>query len=241
MSLSTNELYAEVSTTPAPQIRPYDAGVERVHFAAVATAITYESGTPVCRNRSTGFWVVWTDALNEIQSITVDATGGTFTITHDGQTTAAIAFDATAAAVKTALVILGAFDENDLTVTGGPGDAGGTTPYLFEFHGRFQGQDMALLTTNAGSLTGGAGTAVVAEDQAGSNLTGIEGFVYGRDVNVEVGAEVIGNVMLRGEILASDVKLPAGESQANLDIALKEIYTVHGVRNLDVRELFGAK
>lgn len=39
--------------------------------------------------------------VNEVQSIAVDATGGTFTITYSGQTTAALAFDVSAANMKT--------------------------------------------------------------------------------------------------------------------------------------------
>ena len=49
------------------------------------------------------------------------ATAGTFTLTFRGRTTAGIAFDATAAAVKSALVALDGFTAADWTVTGSAG------------------------------------------------------------------------------------------------------------------------
>lgn len=106
----------------------------------------------------------WT---NEVQTITVDATGGTFTITYSGQTTSATAYNASASTVQTNLVALSNIDSGDVTVTGGPGDAGGTTPYVLTFGGALAQKDVAAVTTNAGSLTGGAGTATVATSTAG--------------------------------------------------------------------------
>lgn len=107
----------------------------------------------------------------EVQTITVDATGGTFTVTYSGQTTAALAFDITAANLQAALEGLSTIGSGNVTVTGGPGDAGGNTPYSVTFAGALAGTDVAAMTTNAGSLTGGAGTAAVAVGTAGSALT----------------------------------------------------------------------
>lgn len=90
---------------------------------------------------------------NEVQTITVTGTptGGTFTLTFQGQTTAAIAYNATAAQVKAALVA--ASDDlgtDDITVTG---SAGG--PYTVTFVGSQEGgQDQPAITATA-SLTGG--------------------------------------------------------------------------------------
>ena len=47
---------------------------------------------------------------NEVQQIAIRATGGTFTLTFSGQTTAAIAFDASALALEIALEALAAID-----------------------------------------------------------------------------------------------------------------------------------
>ena len=94
-------------------------------------------------------------ATPEVQTITVDATGGTFTVTHAGSTTAALAFNVSASAFTTAMGIAGA---GACVVTGGPGSAGGGTPYTLTWP---FGASVAP-TTDATSLTGGAGTAVVA-------------------------------------------------------------------------------
>lgn len=107
------------------------------------------------------------DGTNEIQTVTVNATGGTFTITYSGQTTAAIAFNAAASAVTSALEALSNIAPGDVVVTGGPGAAGGGTPYTLTFGGTLANQNVAAVTTGAGSLTGGAGTATVATPTPG--------------------------------------------------------------------------
>lgn len=112
---------------------------------------------------------------SESVSIAVDATGGTFTITIEGQTTAAIAFNATAAQVQAAVELLPGVGPGDLTVTGGPGNAGGTTPYVITWGGRYAGVDAPAVTTGAGSLTGGAGTAAVTTTAGGAESPAGEG------------------------------------------------------------------
>jgi hypothetical protein len=105
---------------------------------------------------------------NERVQIAVDATGGTYTITFSGGTTAAIAFNAPAAAVKSALVLGTPLGVNDVLVTGGPGSAGAATPYILEFVGDYGGQDVPAVTTTP-TLTGGATTAAVTVPTAGSS------------------------------------------------------------------------
>jgi hypothetical protein len=99
-------------------------------------------------------------ATNERVQIAVDATGGTYTITYAGATTAALAFNASAATVRAALVATGVIGTNDIIVTGGPGNAGATTPYVIEFTGNLSGENIGAVTTTP-TLTGGASTATV--------------------------------------------------------------------------------
>ena len=91
---------------------------------------------------------------NEVQhiAITGSPTGGTFTITWGGQTTAPIAYNATAAAVESALEALSNIDLGDVKVSGGPlpGTAVDVT-----FMGRYAATNVASMTT-ADSLTGGS-------------------------------------------------------------------------------------
>jgi hypothetical protein len=80
-------------------------------------------------------------------TITGTPTGGTFTITVDGQTTAGIAFDATAAAFKTAVLALSNIDPGQADVTGGPGPG---TPYTLSLDPQF-----GTPTADGAGLTGG--------------------------------------------------------------------------------------
>lgn len=142
-------------------------------------------------------------ATNERASIAVDATGGTFTITWGGATTAAIAFNASDAAVKAAFVAATAAGNNDVIVTGGPGSAGGATPYVIEFTGAYANEDVSALTTTPASLTGGAGTAVVTTTAGGSGTA--TGATDGRgDITNIVG---INNTFLPWQLLERDVEV----------------------------------
>lgn len=132
------------------------------------------SGVALAKVASTGLYVPY-DGDSESVSIAVNATGGSFTITIEGQTTAAIAFNATAAAVQAAVELLPGIGPNDLTWTGGPGAAGGATPYVGTWGGRYAGADAPAVTTTAAGLTGGAGTAAVTTTAGGTESPAGEG------------------------------------------------------------------
>lgn len=105
---------------------------------------------------------------NEVQSIAVDAGGGTWTAKFDGETTAAVAHNVSAANLLAAFNALSNVDPGDLVVTGGPGAAGGATPYVITFSGdKYADRDVPVIVTDATSLTGGAGTAAVTTTTAG--------------------------------------------------------------------------
>ena len=104
-------------------------------------------------------------AAREKQTVTITGspTGGTFTLTFGGQTTAAIAYNATAATVEAALEALSTIGEGNVQVTGA---AGG--PYTVEFVGQLANQNVAAMTASGASLTGGTSPAVaIATTQAG--------------------------------------------------------------------------
>jgi hypothetical protein len=123
------------------------------------------SGLPLAKLTGTGLYVPYGASPSEQQTIVVDATGGTFTISFDGSTTAAIATNATGAAVLAALELLPTINSGDVTVTRS-GSANSYT-YTLDFGGRYLGTNVPAVTTGAGSLTGGAGTATVATVVAG--------------------------------------------------------------------------
>lgn len=91
---------------------------------------------------------------NEQQTVTIGntPTGGTFTLTFDGQTTAGIAHDATAGDVEQALEALSNVGVGNVDVTGGPLPG---TSVTVNFVGSLAGTDVALLTADASALTGG--------------------------------------------------------------------------------------
>lgn len=90
--------------------------------------------------------------LNEKQQVSLDGppTGGSFTLTFEGQTTAAIDYDAVAADVEAALEALSNIGSGNVAVTG---DA---PAWTVEFTGTFETTNVSLLTGNGSSLTGGA-------------------------------------------------------------------------------------
>jgi len=89
---------------------------------------------------------------NEVQTISLTGTptGGTFTLTFDGQTTGTIAYNADGpTTVQTALLALSTIGATDLTV------AAGTGPWVVTFAATFSGLDVPMFTLATNSLTGG--------------------------------------------------------------------------------------
>jgi hypothetical protein len=97
---------------------------------------------------------------DERQMVTVNATAGTYTLTFSAQTTAPIAFDATASALQTALEDLSNLNPGDVSVSGGPGSSGGLAPYVVQFSGAQANINVTQMTATNVSLTGGTGTAI---------------------------------------------------------------------------------
>lgn len=91
---------------------------------------------------------------NEVQTVKIEATGGTGIWTVLGEKTGKIKAAATAKEVQEAIEALKAVNPGDVAVTGGPGDATGTTPYKITFQGRFADTDVAAITVDTTELTG---------------------------------------------------------------------------------------
>lgn len=110
-----------------------------------------------------------TASTNEVQTLTRTSTGGTVTLTFNGQTTGTIPADATnftAAATQTALRALAGVDAADVTVTG---SAGG--PLTVTFSGKFAGVNVPIITVDNTLATGG--TVTVAETTPGAGAEGV--------------------------------------------------------------------
>lgn len=118
---------------------------------------------------------------NETQTITITGTptGGTFTLTYRGETTAPIAYNATAAAVQSALRALSGLNASTVSVAGGalPGTLVTVTFAKLD--------NVIQLTANGAALTGGTSPAVtVATTSQGGQ--GAKSFV--RAVKLALGA-----------------------------------------------------
>ncbi len=108
---------------------------------------------------------------NEVQTATISGgpTGGSFTLTFNGATTAAIAFNAAAADVQSALEALGTIGAGGVSVTG---SAGG--PYTVTFVGARGATNQPQMTA-AHTFTGGTSPsiAVATTTEGAAGVTGI--------------------------------------------------------------------
>lgn len=95
---------------------------------------------------------------NEVQTVTLTGSpaGGNFTLTFGGNTTANIAYNASAATVQTRLEALASIGSGNVSVTG---SAGG--PWTVQFIGSLALANQAQMTKDASGLTGGTSPDVV--------------------------------------------------------------------------------
>ncbi|HET8757167.1 MAG TPA: PKD domain-containing protein, partial [Solirubrobacteraceae bacterium] len=101
---------------------------------------------------------------NESQTVTVaNATGGTFTLTFDGQTTAPIAFPLVNTEIEAALEALSNID--DVAVTG-------TGTRTVNFRANQQQKDVPQMTADGSGLTGTGPTVTIATSQPGGYYQG---------------------------------------------------------------------
>jgi hypothetical protein len=102
---------------------------------------------------------------NEVQKLTVTATGGSFKVTYENDpshqsTYGPIPYNATAAQVET---LLNASSDlpgianygGSVSVSGGPGNGTGSSPYLVTFGGQMANRNVSQLQVNGAALTGG--------------------------------------------------------------------------------------
>ena len=109
-----------------------------------------------------------TAAVDEVQTLSSTATGGTFTLSFGGETTIALDFGDSAADIQAALEDLSTIGAGNVSCAGGdlPADV------TITFEGDLAGQDVAMITINS-SLTGG--TASIAETTTGRAVQGVLG------------------------------------------------------------------
>jgi RHS repeat-associated protein len=96
-------------------------------------------------------------AADNVQQVALTGapTGGTFTLTFGGQTTSAIAYNASAATVQADLQALSSIGSGNVLVMGGSGG-----PWTVRFAGSLAGTAQAQLTASGSGLTGGTSPSV---------------------------------------------------------------------------------
>lgn len=105
-----------------------------------------------------------TAGTNEVQRVTVDATGGHFHLIYDGYTSNDIGYNATAAQLLAEINYFPNIGNANIEASGGPLPG---TPVDVTFKNAKGSTDLNMMTTNATALTGGASTAVVSEQTKG--------------------------------------------------------------------------
>lgn len=119
-------------------------GAARLVIADMTTAFAQQL-SDVIRTTTAG-------NASEVQTATITGvpTGGTFTLSFKGYTSAPIAYNALGAAVQSALIVLSSIGTGGVTVVG---SAGG--PYTITFANQLSNQAVPLITPNSSLLTGG--------------------------------------------------------------------------------------
>lgn len=207
----------EANVSVTLDLTAFDENLHWTEASAYQPDRKLKSGIPLGKNTTSGLYEPYAAVTNEVQTVTITGgpTGGTFTLTFSGQTTAAIAYNATAAAVQTALEALSNVNPGDMTVTG---SAGG--PYTVTFGGQYLGDNVTQMTAT-GSFTGGTSPAVtVATTTAGGTATASDGtqtfrgFLF-TEVAFHPGAtKVAAPLMVHGQIDTS--KLPVAFDPADI-------------------------
>lgn len=197
-------------------------------FPSVVQPKTFASGsgvllklTPLTFSIPLTKWILWAGGISQVNAITANATpatDGTFTITVNGQTTAAIDHDAIAATVETALELLSNVPVGEATVAevgGGLSDANdGVT---ITFSGSLGEQEMSV-TADFSGLTGNVH--VLTESTTGVSNR-IDGLIWPDAVTLDASDDVLGQVMMAGRVHVDDIVTPAGETTGSLKAALR--------------------
>lgn len=175
---ATLEIHGDNATMTVPALQG-DRGPAGVHaFALRLQTSTIDDPEDLPTNLTDDeedigkYWIMnQYDNVNEIQTITLaGSTGGTYTLTYNGQTTAAIARNASAATLESTLVALSNIGGSDIAVDGA------YPSYTVEFQGAKSGLPQPLMTA---TVAGGAPAVTVDRTQQGEiNLSGSRAYIW---------------------------------------------------------------
>ncbi|NJA59173.1 hypothetical protein [Streptomyces sp. NEAU-H3] len=173
-----------------------------------------KSGIPLGLNDTTGLYEPYAGPTSEAQTVTVTGspTGGTYTLTFSGQTTAGIPYNATPAQVRAALEALSNVNPGDVVVSGGPHPG---TPVIVTFAGQYLGDDVTQMTASATNLTGGASPAVTVTTSTAGGAAGasngtqkLAGFLATESLFAPGSTKTSGALLWYGEVFAAKCPIP---------------------------------
>ncbi|MCX4470460.1 hypothetical protein OOK41_09090 [Micromonospora sp. NBC_01655] len=183
------------------------------------------SGACLALVTATGRHAPYGGSTEEVQSVAITGTptGGTYTLTYSGQTTAAIPYNATAAQVRTALEALSTIGAGNVTTAGGPHPGSAVT---VTFVGALANTNVAQMTANSTALTGGTTpTVTVSTTTGGGTDTGsggtevAKGFLL-NDRQVRAGRHVDAALYYRGRVYEDLLPSNGGfDAQARAELA----------------------
>ncbi|MDX5526072.1 hypothetical protein PV677_35990 [Streptomyces sp. DE06-01C] len=193
--------------------------VEGTHYTVSANPLlqgrtVMKSGVPLGKVTASGLYAPYAGLTSEVQTVTVTGTptGGTYTLTYSGQTTAAIPYNATAAQVQTALEGLSNLAPGDVVAGGGPHPGSAVT---VTFGGTLTGDDVAQMTASATNLTGGTTPAVtVTTTTAGGTAAAsdgtqiLAGFLVSEISFNPASTKAAGALLWHGEVFAGELPVP---------------------------------
>jgi hypothetical protein len=160
-------------------------------FGTSAGAEELATCAPVGYNDTTDKYGAWVAPDPTVLVVTLtSATAGTFTVTVDGITTGTIAYNATAADVKAAILAIGVSTSVDLAAA----------VYTITFDADTQVANVPTVTGDVGSITGGSPTAVATAGTSTFGLNIVRGFVFPDPIQLSATLETQGTVMVQGRI-----------------------------------------
>jgi hypothetical protein len=129
---------------------------------------------------------------SEVQTISVTADSGTFTLTFNGQTTTAMEHDVSTANMVTALNALSNLRSGDVSITGTPG-----TTYVVTFAQDYAGVNVPMLVATDVDLVGTAHAVTVAQTTKGGTGAGGLTDIYA----VRFGLDAVHGVAVPGQLI----------------------------------------
>lgn len=219
MAIEPLEFWGDaVNQSQAARAIPRPDGIRPGKIAAIAAATLLPHMTALAWDEANERWIPFDpDLTNEEFTLTAASTtasDGDFTLTFEGETTAAIDHDAAAAAIVTALEGLSNVDAGDVAVVdsgGGLAEDDGVATITFQ--GQYAGTPVALSATY--NLTGSDHVLANTETGAGAAAARFDGILWeptGEGVQSHATNDVIAQVFREGTVHFDDIVDSAGDA-----------------------------